>query len=154
MLGDTTVPGLGVSSNNIIPLITNLQASLKANVPRDPEPSLEPSNSASFQENVGNNNQATDRLSSQVSNNTSNVSTVPNQIGASVQTLVPSSLIEVFNKWCLCPDKMHKISFLKGKQCWWTRRVQKRIKNSMENSSSKKTSTETSYSGSNSGGIC
>merc|ERR1711973_424261 len=95
--GDTTVPGLGVSSNNIIPLITNLQASLKANVPRDPEPYLEPSNSASFQEKVGNNNQATDRLSSQVSINTSNVSTVPNQIGASVQTLVPSSLIEENN---------------------------------------------------------
>ena len=32
LLGDATVPGLGVSSNNIIPLITNLQASLKANV--------------------------------------------------------------------------------------------------------------------------
>ena len=31
--GDTSVPGLGVPSNSIIPLITNLQASLKAPVP-------------------------------------------------------------------------------------------------------------------------
>ena len=86
-VGDTTVPGLGVSSNNIIPLITNLQASLKANVPReDPR-----SNLSSFQENI----QATDRLSSQVHNNTSNLSNVSSQVGESVQTLGPSSVIEV-----------------------------------------------------------
>ena len=39
LAGDTMVPGLGVSGQNIIPLITNLQATLKANVASSPQPS-------------------------------------------------------------------------------------------------------------------
>ena len=46
--GDSTVPGLGGANNNIIPLITNLQASLKAppDWRQDPEGSAQPGQTA------------------------------------------------------------------------------------------------------------
>ena len=46
--GDSAVPGLGGANNNIIPLITNLQASLKAppGWRQDPEGSAQPGQTA------------------------------------------------------------------------------------------------------------